>query len=84
MSSCYESGDEDTTMRSDKAMPGTENKSSLEFNKVEAIAGYAYVGAWIGLILGFSGLVGPAHSSQVSLGLAALGAGVGVILVGRK
>lgn len=65
-------------------MHETENKFSLEFNRVEAIAGYAYVGAWIGLILGFSGLVGPAHASQVSLGLAALGAGVGMILVGRK
>ena len=68
-------------MRSDKTIHESEKKPLFEFNRVEAIAGYAYVGAWIGLILGFSGLVGPNHSSQVSLGLAGLGAVVGMILV---
>lgn len=70
-------------MRSEKTMHQSEKKPFFEFNRVEAIAGYAYVGAWIGLILGFFGLVGPNHSSQVSLGLAALGAVVGMILLSR-
>lgn len=58
-----------------------DDRPLFKFNKPEAIAGYAFVGAWLGLIFGFTGIVGPDHSSQVSLGLAALGAIVGTLLV---
>lgn len=62
---------------------GTENHF-FKFNKADAIAGYAFVGAWLSLILGYTGLVGSEYSSQVSLGLAALGGVIGAILVNRK
>lgn len=62
----------------------SEERPTFRFDKADAIAGYAFAGAWVGLILGFTGAVGPEIASEVSLGLTVLGAVIGAILINRK
>ena len=71
-------------MRTNQFIKKDTEEPLFKTDKADAIAGYAFVGAWIGLILGFTGAVDSAYSSQVSLGLAAVGAVVGMLLVNRK
>lgn len=60
------------------------SESYQHAKKANVIAGYAFAGAWIGLVLGFTGLVDQQLSGQVSLMVTAVGALIGCYFVFNK
>lgn len=71
-------------MTTKKLINCTNEPASFKFDKSEVVAGYAFMGAWVGLVVGFTGLVGPEYSSEVSLGLAVVGALIGLRIANRN
>lgn len=56
----------------------------VKIDNADVVAGYAFLGAWVGLILGFFGFVHESISANVSIGLALLGACVGIYVIKKK